>query len=303
MADPVEIVQLYRMTRKNTKWEFDSRVIVEVEDRKFIKLARAAHGFAKLVFDECDHIPSPLPKEYSLTASKGYADLVKRRNDIQAEYLKQKELDNIPALFRDSAVTPQKSKRTSRAALIEARKNPEAITLKLPGTKDEDGNDAEIEVLRPVHPDDVIAIIMEPAAVGYMIDYLQQGGWSSDLIAKKRKHVPSDAPRGVWARKHKKTGEYRYQLAIKNDNGRKSVRNLTDGASWGMQEESADSPGGTGQQEKDHDEDEEANESDDNNPASVDECEGDGNHVATNEPEADIVVKPRQLYPMFRAKA
>ena len=131
MACPVVIQQLARIASSDgkVKWEVERRNRVLVDGQEFVKLPRSACGFAKLVFHKCEHVPIPLPKGYSLTASSGYDELVKLRNKKQAEVLVAADLESVPALFKDNATA--QPKRHSRTDIRDMRSRPATIELRI----------------------------------------------------------------------------------------------------------------------------------------------------------------------------
>ena len=119
MGEALKLERFWRLTTHDgeAKWEVDNNQIVEVGDSLFVKLPRSAAGFSKLVFHKCDQVPKPLPRNYSLTASLGYIELQKLRNEKQSEDLLAQDHENVPALFQQCAAPPQKKKRASSSRL------------------------------------------------------------------------------------------------------------------------------------------------------------------------------------------
>ena len=145
MGEALKLERFWRLTTDDgqAKWEVDNHHVVEVGDTLFVKLPRPAAGFSKLVFHKCDQVPKPLPRNYSLTASLGYIELQKQRNQKQSEDLLAQDREQIPSLFQ-AAANQRKKRRTTREGLQELRSKPEAIELNVDGMT--------VKVLRPVHP-------------------------------------------------------------------------------------------------------------------------------------------------------
>ena len=186
------------------KWEFDKRVVSTVGGREFVKLARSGYGFAKLVFHKCQDIPQPAPPWYSLSASRGYDDLIKMRNELQSDHLVAKDRDNIPELFRAAAKVAPKPTRQSRGAKAADKINLGVLELTLPGIVDNAGEEMRIDVVRPVDSTETLRVLLDPTTLTHVIRFLQAGAWSEERIQKKRKHVPDSAPKGVFARTDRK---------------------------------------------------------------------------------------------------
>ena len=190
----VEIETVYKVTYSGTaKWDVDSKSLVYVEGKAFVKLARSSTGFCKLVWHGCGQLPDPLPKEYSLTCSKGYVELTGIRNKLQSDYMIEKGQEALPELFKGKA-SPSKS-RVSRSDVRTMRANPD--TLELPVEL----NDCNVVVqaLRPVHPRDDLTVEFTSEALHAIIEYLQSKGFRSDQARRKRR----DTPLGVWVRRSK----------------------------------------------------------------------------------------------------
>ena len=135
MSAFVQVDRITRITSSDgkVKWEVDHKNIVEVEDKSFVKLARSTYGFARLVFHRCDQVPNPLPKGYSLTASLGYEELLKLRNQMHAIEFIESAREGVPGLFKDSAV--MQPKRLSRSNIRDLRTRPRSTTRTRIGTR------------------------------------------------------------------------------------------------------------------------------------------------------------------------
>ena len=119
MGEALKLERIWRFTTDDgeAKWEVDNNHVVEVGESLFVKLPRSAAGFAKLVFHKCDQVPKPLPRNYSLTASLGYIELQKLRNEKQSEDLLAQDRERVPALFQQCAAPPQTEKRAAKQNL------------------------------------------------------------------------------------------------------------------------------------------------------------------------------------------
>ena len=169
MGEALKLERFWRLTTDagKAKWEVDNNHIVEVGESLFVKLPRSAAGFSKLVFHKCDQVPKPLPRNYSLTASLGYIELQKLRNEKQSEDLLAQDQDIVPALFQQCAAPPKK-KRATRQILQDMRSKPEALELDIEGVP--------VKVLRPVHPRDDLCVELCAASIARVIAFLL-GKW------------------------------------------------------------------------------------------------------------------------------
>ena len=69
-------------------WHVPDDLLVDVNDIKFIKLPRSHTAFCNLVTHGCTTL-SPRPKDFSVTASIGYNQLLELRNKEQIKVLAQ----------------------------------------------------------------------------------------------------------------------------------------------------------------------------------------------------------------------
>ena len=173
----------------HNRWTVENECVMHVDGVPYVKLRRKTRGFASVVFNGCSDLPSPLPPCYSLTASVGYQDLVRRRQAQQNQEYVDKELETVPALFKNrgqQARAPNKRARQTRDSLKKAREHPATMTLDL-------GNQT-VDVLRAVHPRDDLCVRFDEQTLETVITFLQQSAWSTDAMKKKRQDVPTDAP-------------------------------------------------------------------------------------------------------------
>ena len=132
-----------------------------------------------------------------MTASIGYDNIVRQRNQQQAEYLSDQCAQDAPELF--SATMAKKQPKKRRAADIRTlRACPESLSLTINGH----GEDWELEVLRPVHARAELAVPLEADVFTKLISYIQHAGFSEDLqqCNKKRRSLPDQAPGGILTR-------------------------------------------------------------------------------------------------------
>ena len=184
MGEALKLERFWRLTTHDgeAKWEVDNNHIVEVGESLFVKLPMSAAGFSNLVFHKCDQVPKPLPRNYSLTASLGYIELQKLRNEKQSDDLLAQDQASVPALFQQCAAPPQKKKRASRQILQEMRSKPEALELDVDGVP--------VKVLRPVHPRDDLCVELCAASIARVIAFLQASGFSEGNMQKQRRSLP-----------------------------------------------------------------------------------------------------------------
>ena len=189
MADSITIQRTCVITTGDgkKKWHVTDSQTLQVGSITFVKLARSHCHFASLVFHGCKTLPDPLPRNYSLSASIGYQNLVDQRNTKQAEELKEEYVEStVPDIFKDLVRKSKPScKRASRAKINEGRKAHGTLVLSI-----EDGEEAPwaLELVKPLNARDELAVELDPHVINKLIKYLQHAGFSSDLqeVNKKR---------------------------------------------------------------------------------------------------------------------
>ena len=122
MAEKITVERIYKVSMgSKLRWEFNEKSVLEVDGEKFVKLPRGTHGFARMVFHGCQNLPDPLPPGYSLTASVGYQELTKLRAQLAAQEDADKELQDMPSLFKNKGEVPiARPKRQSRSNIKES---------------------------------------------------------------------------------------------------------------------------------------------------------------------------------------
>ena len=212
------------------KWHVKSSQTLIVGSKTFVKLPRSKSQFAILVFHGCKTLPNPRPKDFSLSASIGYNNLVDRRNTQQAQELQNTYVESlhVPDIFKDivSSQDPPAKERPSRAKIKEGREAPE--TLMLPIYDDEEAPWA-LELVKPLNPRDELAVELDADVINKLIKYLQHAGFNYELqeVNKKRKGMSSDAPQGILNRKSRYTGSHIY-LAKDQDGILRTCKTLDD---------------------------------------------------------------------------
>ena len=231
MADSITIQRSWAITTSDAKkkWHVTDSQTLQVGSKTFVKLPRSHCHFASLVFHGCTTLPDPLPRNFSLSASIGYQNLMAQRNSKQAEELKNQYVESVvPDIFKDLVRKKQPScKRASRTKIMEGRKAPETLVLSI-----EDGEEAPwaLELVKPLNARDELAVELDPHVINKLIKFLQHEGFSSDLqeVNKKRKGMSSETPQGIWVRKHAKTGSFFYLVKGSQSPRHKKCQTLDD---------------------------------------------------------------------------
>ena len=203
------------------KWHVPANQTLEVDTKTFVKLPRSHCHFASVVFHGCTAVPAPMPKNYSLSASIGYQNLVEQRNKRQAEELRA----NVPEIFKDLAAENfflQGIKKAERKARPQTHE-----TLEIEIEDDEEAS-WTLELVKPLNARDELAVELDPDVLNKVIKYLRHAGFSSDLQDgnKKRKGMSSETPMGIWKRKD--TDGSLYFVAKDHNGKRRNCKTLDD---------------------------------------------------------------------------
>ena len=210
------------------KWHVTESQTLTVGSKTFVKLPRSKSQFAILVFHGCKTLPNPRPKDFSLSASIGYNNLVDRRNTQQAQELQNAYVESsVPDIFKDIVRENELAKeRASRAQIKENRQAPETLVLNL---EDDEEAPWALELVKPLNARDELAVELDADVINKLIKYLQHAGFSYELqeVNKKRKGMSSDAPQGILNRKSPYTGSHIY-LAKDQDGILRTCKTLAD---------------------------------------------------------------------------
>jgi hypothetical protein len=223
-------IQVLSFVHGKAAWKLRPQDSKFVNGREFLKLARTGtqYGFCRLVYERiCEESPHDIAhtpfaqSTFSLTASKGYAELMALRNTAQSAELRQVEKDlrisAMAALFQKKPAdeTPAaKRARVSREKIREASRNPDVIAI----TVDDGGDVFDLEVVRPLHPNDEIAVKLDTDTIERVIRYIVNQGFDLHQAAGKK-----ELPPGVHRRPNGKYAVFQHVDGIKRN---KTVRSL-----------------------------------------------------------------------------
>ena len=133
---------------------------------------------------------------------------MQQRNMKQCQSLLEDQRAATPDLFRAQAAVETNVPRFSRAELKERRCMHECIDVELTGVLDEHGEVVTVEMIRPVHSRDDLAVRLDCDVLSHVIACLQAGSFSMSNCTRQRDALPDDAPRGLLARKDSKGNAY-----------------------------------------------------------------------------------------------
>ena len=235
----IEVCYKITSTDGLKKWNIPADAIINVDDRVFVKLARSAVGFATIVFHNCEQLPQDVPKGYSLTTSLGESDMVARRDRQDHTERVERAVACAPALFKKQMkVNEKKIKSKTRSDIQELRRSTaDTMHIELTDVKDDEGITKRVEVLRPIHPRDELAVPLNAEAIANVIKFLQISGSSQQQQKRKRSGIPDDCPHGIWSRK--RHNGVQYFLKAKTVDGKTTSKSYATmvGAITGIEEE------------------------------------------------------------------
>ena len=160
------------------KWTFKSKNVHIIEYEKFVKLREWDHGLVKLVAQVNGR---RAPDNPSLMAFPGFQDLLKKRNEAQAEHFK-------PAV--SAAVTPWEAKRPR----VEMRSDLKVLKVQLPKVGDLEAK--TVDIVRPLHNADVLLVEDGPADHrAHLQVYRSRGAWRNGITTRVSVLVDRSHPR------------------------------------------------------------------------------------------------------------
>lgn len=175
MAVSFSEIKVVSVAGKNTQAKFTARDVIE-SGNTFVRLSPSNSSLCALVCEDNPLAPVPTPKNFSLTCSTGLATLKKMRNKAQAESMSSTSSpENACSLFGDDCDKQKKRPRTlhTRDQLNELRKAHDTLTVAMPVG----GENVDIVVLRPVHPNDMVAVEYSANCIGHVVKLLREGGF------------------------------------------------------------------------------------------------------------------------------
>jgi hypothetical protein len=195
MALELVTVRKLQWPGKKTKWEFSDESIIKVGGREFIKLPRGQKNipFVRMVFEDCASLTVGDNEEPTLTASRGYKQLIQLREKAQnAESDPDKD---IPLLFRQLGAVPthRKKHKPTRKEIQEMQKVGGSVTITIPARGDDPP--LEFPVVKSHWSGAEIAVPLNAKIVERVIQFLQDEGFDESLKRRSRCELPKGVTR------------------------------------------------------------------------------------------------------------
>ena len=212
MACVVE--QFYRISIKKASWQVRAHELIEGDNGASFVKVNSAYGFQRLVLDGCQHVAVPTPKGFSMAQSSGLRTLMQLRNDAQSASLSSRGAGMFVSEGRSAPKAKARKVTRSLAAIKQQRKKNESIVIAIPDY----GDIAEhmLEVLRPLHPNDGLGILLKSEDLEAVVMYVR---WAGFTESNKRKFRDPALPKGVWCL-NKGQRQKRFIVPKKMDNGK-----------------------------------------------------------------------------------
>ena len=207
-------VRMVALPNLKHRWKIsNANDVVTVGAKAFVRVTTLSSSLVGLVTEANPDVPSPLPKCWSLTSSKGLCDLIRLRNEAQADSMASSGCKLFEAPIK-------KRRLRSRPSQEVMRTNPDSLMLEVVL----DGVYHNVSVLRPVHPTDNLFVEYEESTLTVVLNYLRSQGF--DLPPRRKS---TDLPVGT--SKHNKGFICKYK---KQDgtSGYKCVKTLNEGKAF-----------------------------------------------------------------------
>ena len=170
--------------------KFGMKDIARVDGDEFLSIAPYNYTFVTLVCESNPAAPSVREKYFSLTRSKGLAIMKKLRNDAQATIMSSDAASSC-SLFENADTHAQKRARLTRTEMNQRYRDHAIVSIDVPV----DGTTVAVRVLRPVHPNDVLAVEYTEDAIDAVIKCIRAEGFLDQM------KLATTAQPGIWHRK------------------------------------------------------------------------------------------------------
>jgi hypothetical protein len=186
----------HRLEFGNKKWDLTSSLHVMPDGTQYLKLPTTCYGFKQIVLANNEHLDD-MPEGVTMRQSIGLDVLTKARNAAQAQQMAAPPqptglFANAVQADEQSCVV-RKSKKRSHFQATEERAMRAVIPITIPVYMD--NAEQRVQVLRPVHPSDVLAMPFDMPSLVAVIKYIRWAGFDSEVSPKRARHTT--AP-GVW---------------------------------------------------------------------------------------------------------
>ena len=157
---PLERVVVEKLRHVGGKafWEVKSKELETIGGVRYIKLPKVGlnHGFPRLCLER-NGVMEKVDKGWSLSTSRGYANIVQQRNLAQADSLLQEQHDAVPDMFKQVAKETLNKQRLSLTKLRELKQHPDVLTISDP---------FQLTLKRPVHEREDLVVPFDADVIG-----------------------------------------------------------------------------------------------------------------------------------------
>jgi hypothetical protein len=185
--------------------------MVTVNGEQFIKLPAYDQGLVRCI---AEGMVDKLPKNPTLSKCSGFAELVKLRNEQQADDLTP--ACKGAALFEESDIQGGKRVKMSAKDRRELRDTPTAVSVNVEGVI--------VPMVRPAHPCDDLCVMMKDTIIDHIVQFIRSKGITADTLESKRAYRTQELPKGIYG---SKDGTYVVKLPTGDSGGHKYKRAKT----------------------------------------------------------------------------
>ena len=166
--------------------------IVHIAEKVFVRLSPTSHTFIALVAEKNPLVPSPLPKGFTLSTSRGLLRIMQLRNTAQAGTMSEHEGTDCNLFDDDVEIKhAQKKPRHSRAAIKSLKEERSMLTIDL----EHGDKTVTVGLVRPIHPTDNLFVLYDAEVLGCVLNVIREGGFETKELRI--------LPKGVYFRKGK----------------------------------------------------------------------------------------------------
>jgi len=176
----------------NVQWPVKAHRILQVGGAQYVKLQPWDCTLVRLV---CEGIVESVPKNATMAQTYGFTELMRLRNEAQAAELSQADRPAVSLLFDNPEPQNKRKKQRSKETIRKMRESPDVVNVRLP--TEVDGVPAEISMVRPVHPNDDIAVRLDESTLDNVLGFIRDKGITADDLTLKRAYKASGS-KGVW---------------------------------------------------------------------------------------------------------
>jgi hypothetical protein len=185
----------HRLEFGNKKWDLTSSLHVMPDGTQYLKLPTTCYGFKQIVLANNEHL-ADMHEGVTMRQSIGLDFLTKARNAAQAQQMAAPPQPTglfANAVQADEQSCVDRKRRRSHFQAAEERAMRAVIPIMIPVYMD--NAEQRVQVLRPVHPSDVLAMPFDMPSLVAVINYIRWAGFDPEVDRAGVRHTKTP---GVW---------------------------------------------------------------------------------------------------------